>query len=191
MEGGNRIVFPHDSLSPLKGYIQGLIAENCNTGLKRRLSWSFTIDFEGIEYRGMKISPSFTIAHVPRPIRDWRDLVGLRADGDYAQDGIEATFYVWEHDYASSFHLQVLERKGASFFVEMSMVVEFSGADQEDAEAAMPVAARCWLPFTGITLSLDTPPTDQETARRAAAEFVDLSTYVDIEANPLRFLPRL
>src|SRR5690242_17416589 len=120
MKTGERIVFPHYSLSRAKGFILAAIRENHRTGVKRHLSWDFTIDFAPFEYRGMEVSPSLKIDNVPGVIRDWRNLVGLRADGEYGHKGSEASFYVWEHDYCSSFHLQVLERKGTSFLVEMS-----------------------------------------------------------------------
>lgn len=191
MEGNNRVVFPHDSLSPREGHIQAAIHENHHMGVKRHLHWELKVGFERFKYRDMEVSPSFTIDFVPGSIRDWRNLVGLRADGDYGQDGIEATFYVWEHDYCSSFHLHVLERKGTSFLVEMSAVVEFSGSARDDANPAMPVKARCWLPFEGLVLSLDSPPPDRKAAQEAAAEFVDLSTYTQDEADPEYFLPRV
>lgn len=191
MEAGKRIIFPCHSLSLSGGRIVAGILENQYTGVKRALDWDFTIDFAPFEYRGMKVAPSFSIDGVPSPIRDWRNLVGLRADGEYGHDGIEASFYVWEHDYCSSFHLDVLERQGTSFLVEMSAVIEFSGSDRDDADPAMPVKARSWLPFEGLVLSLDTPPPDRKAAQEAAAEFVDLSTYTQDEADPEYFLPRL
>lgn len=192
MEGNNRTVFPYASLAPAGGGIRALIAENHFTGLKRRLSWSFTVNFKPFEYCDREVSPSLTIDFVPGSIRDWRDLVGLRADGDYGQNGIEASFYVWEHDYCSSFHLYVLERKDTSFLVEMSAVVEFSEVALDDAVPTMPVKARCWLPFEGLALSLDTPASpDERAAREAAVEFVDLSAFTQDRADPTYFLPRL
>lgn len=193
MAEGTLLRFPNQTLKPAGGEIQATITENPMTGLKRGLFWRFTVKFEPFEYRGEKVSPSMTISGVRLPIRDWRELVGTKIQGEYGQDDIESSFYVWSHDVAPSFTLEVIERKENAFRVAIRMIVEFSGSDSTDADPRMPVEADCWLPFRGLVVAPELLPSkdDRRAAREIAAQHVDLSTYLDLETSPRRFTPRI
>lgn len=167
--------FPAHLLVPESGYIQALLWENPRVNYPRTLSWSFNVQFQRLVYRGQSIKPSLGIDWVKLPIRDWRDLVGTHLKGGYGFEEVEASFYVWEHDYAD-FELEVLERQGTRFRVRIALTVEFSGMDSSDRDPRLPVSTVTWLPFEGLAVPKDLvgEGASEELIRRTVEPFAEL-----------------
>ncbi len=184
--------FPASSLEPDGGRLYSWIFENELVKLRRNHFWSFTIEFKPFEYKGQEVKPSMTIEWVVLKIRRWQDLEGLRLGGAYGDDGIEASFYAWEHDFGSRFRIEVLERQRARFRVRMAMTVEFNGYDGTDADPALEVRAECWLPYEGLMVPARLGNTGISTAhaRRLSEEFLDMSGYGHPRGKGRTFPPR-
>lgn len=185
--------FPSHSLRPVGGEIQAIVWENPNVGLERNLFWSFQVKFAAFRYGDAgEIAPSLAIEWIRLPIRDWRALEGTRLRGEYGQGGVEASFYVWEHDFAA-YDLEILEREGASFRVRINLTVEFTGYDESDRDPKMPVSAECWLPFRGILVPDALLPSsdDPRAACAMVTEFADLAAYHAPERGATTFTPRV
>lgn len=140
--------FPLRSLKPAGGKFYSWIFQNKVVNLPRNHFWSFTIDFKQVVYDDMNLKPAMTIEWVALPLRRWKDLVGLKFRGRYGDNGIESTFYSYEHDYADRFSLEVLARRGTSFLIRMEMAVEFQGRKRPKLR----VRAQTWLTYEGLSV---------------------------------------
>lgn len=185
-----KIAFPVDALVPTGGHVRALLFENPKVNYPRDLPWRFVVNFERFTYRGEEVEPSLSVDWVHLPIRDWRKLVGTHVKGAYGFRGIEASFYVWEHDYAD-FELEVLERDGARFRVRIALTVQFSGMDATDRDPRLQVSTEAWVPFWGIVLHSQVVGENPslEEALRAIEPFADPSCYGPLDDGIL--LPKL
>lgn len=171
--------FPVDALVPIDGHVRALLFENARVDCPRGLFWRFKVQFQHFEYRGETVRPSLCVDWIRLPIRDWRQLVGTHISGAYGDEGVEASFYVWEHDYAAEFDLHVLERDGARFRVKIALTVEFSGMDESDRDPRLRVSTEAWVPFWGIVLHeqvVGENPSPED-IRRAVEPLAELSCY--------------
>lgn len=170
--------FPVDALVPTGGHVRAFLFENPTVNYVRDLSWRFVVDFKRFAYRGEEVEPSLSVDWIHLPIRDWRKLVGTHVKGAYGFRGIEASFYVWEHD-SSDFELEVLERDGVRFRVRIALTVEFSGMDAADRDPRLHVSTEAWVPFWGIVLHEQVVGENPslEDALRAIEPFADPSCY--------------
>lgn len=174
-----RAGFPASALEPDGGRIGSWVFENANVGLARGLFWCFTIRFKPFRYKDCEVAPSMTIEWVTLPIRSWKDLKGIAIQGSYGDDGVEASFYVWEHNFGSTFRLDVLDRREARFRVRMGMTVAFTGYDGTDEDPAMEVQAEAWLPYEGLMVpsTLEERPIPIAEARLLSDAFANMSEY--------------
>ena len=185
--------FPSETLKPAGGRIHSWVFENENVQLARDHFWSFALDFRKLRYQAMDIKPSMTIEWIKLPIRRWQALEGRKIKGKYGDDGVEASFYVVEHDVASRFSLEVLRRRGTSFLVRMEMVVEFQGVAGTDRNLRFPVRGEAWLEYEGLIVPDElgkSKPTIAQ-AHRIASTYMDMDSYGQPEPKSRTFPPKL
>jgi hypothetical protein len=178
------MTFPAQSLVPKCGKIYCHVFENPRVDLARNLFWSITIEFESIQYGEDEFDCSMTCEWIVWPIRDWRQLDGIRLDADYGENGVESSFYLVGHDVGTHTKLTLTRRESNLFRVEMGMVVDFKGYYEGDENPAMTVHAEVDVPFIGLLIIPDnlTPkPVSKEEFQAVAAEFVDLSAFGNLE----------
>jgi len=184
--------FPVDKLVPVQGCIRALVFADPQAGAEQDLYWGIDIEFAPLRYRGERVKPSLSCDWMLIDIRDWKSLEGAALEGDY--DRIEASFHVWEPDFAQNSRIQFLERDGASFRVRYEMVVDFSGVDEADEDPNLTVTAELTLPYLGFHVDseiLEGRPGNEEKAKELAARYVDLSCYREprIENGVFQFDP--
>ena len=171
--------FPSSSLKASGGAILCWIFENPQAGVARDLFWSFTVEFEPLHYCDDEWECSMCCEWLRWPIRDWRTLEGQQFESDTLSESRapEASFYMCSHDPARSVRLSVGERRGASFRVSLSMVVDFQGYAGGDENPEMKVEAESDLPFTGLIMMRDglfPKPTTEAEADTIARNFMDI-----------------
>jgi hypothetical protein len=89
--------FPVEALTVTGGSCSALEFNNPIAGVDLGLFWRFTINFAEVDYGG-RCQPSMTVDWVPWQPPTWPQLVGHSVAGSYGDQGIEATFYTYEHD---------------------------------------------------------------------------------------------
>lgn len=178
--------FPTATLVATGGSCYAHLFENRLTGLQRGLFWSFRLAFAPQEYMDETWQTSLTIEWMRIPIRDWRDLAGLRRAGEYGDEGVEATFYVFSHSPGTRFEIAIPEwrwkgsdanniSRGVELRVVADVTVDYPGYDG-DADPSMKVHGDAWVDFEGLIVSGDAlfpKLTSDSEAREALERFVD------------------
>ena len=171
--------FPAGQLQPRGGAIRAMVFGNPLTNLPEGLYWGIKIDFQPITYQDELLDyVSLSCDFLTIPARDWKQLEGVQLEGDY--DQIEASFYVYEHDYANYSRIAIGERDGVTFRVRYDMSVQFSGLFNDDEDPDLLVSADVVIPYDGLLIhsSIVAPlPETIELARNVAARYVDLDSY--------------
>jgi len=174
------MAFPHRSLVASTGRVFAHLFQNRALDLPRALYWGATIRFEPLTYDDESHFCSMTCEWIPWRARTWRDLDGKSLSCNYDDDGVEASFYMVEHDYADKIRLSLAAREDAHFLVTMSMAVEFSGYTGEDANPEMPVSGSVVALFDGVWLrpeNFDLTLSDEGELEAIAGEFLDLRDF--------------
>jgi hypothetical protein len=168
--------FPVHRLSASGGEIYCHLFENPRTGLPRNIYWSFTLDFDPIEYEGAEWETSMTAEWLTLPLRDWRDLAGRAFTLSYGDGDAEASFYAREHHIAKTARLEIGMRNGRTFELAMEMIVDFQGLTGADHNPNMTVQGRAVVPYAGAIVVPDnlvpTLNTPAEVAR-AVSRYLD------------------
>ncbi len=171
--------FSAGRLQPRGGAIRAMIFSNPLMDVPEGVYWGIEIDFDPLTYRGELLDyVSMSCDFLTIPARDWKQLEGVRLEGSY--DQIEASFYVYEHDYANYSRIAIDERDGVTFRVRYDMSVQFSGLSTDDEDPDLLVSADVVIPYNGLLIhsSIVAPlPENIEQARSVAARYVDLDTY--------------
>ena len=174
------VKFPTAKLTPTGGSISALLFENPRANVPRDVYWSVSVRFAPIRYGAPGQEQEFeceaTVEWLRLGLRDWRALEGVVIDG---KSEVSASFYVAEHDPAIETHLRLSGREGASFQVDMKLLVGFRGFFGEDADAALPVVAKLRLPFEGVKVHAGLL---KPTLGREADATPLISPFVDVDA---------
>ena len=186
------MVFPAHLLKPNGGEIYCHIFENQHTGVARDAYWSITVDFAPIVYGKDKFRCNAMVEWLQFTKRDFRELAEYRIvlpDGSQA----EASFYINEHDNASSTSLTLNYLGDDRFHVDLEMIVDFHGYAGGDANPALRVVASTELQYTGLIVvpgNLDPKPEDEAGVIAAASQFVELASYDPPLKQGFRYLFR-
>ncbi len=173
------MAFPAYQLRPFGGEIYCHIFENQLTGVARDAYWSVTIDFAPLVYGKDTFRCNAMVEWLQLGKGDFRNIRQHRINLPDASHA-EASFYMTEHDNASSTSMLLSYIDNDRFRVELEMIVDFHGYFGGDANPAMRVAASTELQFTGLIVvpgNLDPKPTDEAAVISTASQFLDLSGY--------------
>ncbi|MFN7844387.1 MAG: hypothetical protein ACK5N9_21925 [Pirellula sp.] len=186
------MTFPANQLRPIGGEIYCHIFENQLTGVTRDAYWSVTIDFAPLVYGKDTFRCNAMVEWLQLGNGDFRNIAQLRINLPDASHA-EASFYMTEHDNASSTSMLLSYIDNDRFRVELEMIVDFHGYVGGDANPAMRVEASTELQFTGLIVvpgNLDPKPTDEVAVIRTASQFLDLSGYDPPLKQGFRYLFR-
>jgi len=186
------VTFPANQLRPIGGEIYCHIFENQLTGVTRDAYWSVTIDFAPLVYGKDTFRCNAMVEWLQLGNGDFRNIAQLRINLPDASHA-EASFYMTEHDNASSTSMLLSYIDNDRFRVELEMIVDFHGYVGGDANPAMRVEASTELQFTGLIVvpgNLDPKPTDEVAVIRTASQFLDLSGYDPPLKQGFRYLFR-
>ena len=172
--------FPASKLTPRGGEIYSHIFDNALTGLSRGHFWSITVNFDPIDYADESWDCSMTCESLRFDTRRWTNLgnrtLSLPADDQFA----ESSFYMTEHDLASSTKLTLTCLTANRFRLQMAMTVDFHGYTGDNANPEMLVTADAEIEYSGLSIvpeNLFPKPDTSELAKDAASQFVDLNLY--------------
>lgn len=172
--------FPVEALVVHGGEIYCHIHENELTGLKRDLFWAVRLEFEPIQRAEETFDPSLMVEWLSWPIRSWSQLGGQDLGSRLRNTEPEASFYLSEHDSAAIRRLRISREGDCRFRVNVELVVDFYGFDDEDRNPELIVRAEGVLPFTELVIvpgNLSPPPGNVSQASRVASDFVDLADF--------------
>jgi hypothetical protein len=185
--------FPAASLVPRGGQMYSHIFENQYTGIAREHFWSITVDFAPIKYANESWDCSMTSEWIRFGVRNWRDLNNSRLTVPPDDGLVESSFYMTEHDLASSTDLSLAYLAENRFRIRLEMTIDFHGYIGGDANPEMRVAAETEIEYTGLVVipeNLFPKPLTPQLVKNVASEFVDLSAYHEPEKEQHRFLLR-
>ena len=186
------MTFPVDQLQPIGGEIYCHIFENHLTGVSRDAYWSVTVDFAPLVYGKDSFRCNAMVEWLQLGNRDYRNIVKHKInlpDGSHA----EASFYLTEHENASSTSMCLSCVDSDRYQVELNMIVDFHEYLGGDANPAMRVAASTELVFTGLIVvpgNLDPKPADETAVISTASEFLELSRFDPPLVQGFRYLFR-
>lgn len=180
--------FPAEKLKASGGHLYAHIHENASTGLKRNLFWSLKLNFAPLKYCDSEFQCGMMCEWIPWTARDWRDLDGEQLDVVFHVDGsvlsgpasVEASFYMTSHDQARRVSLKLRRGDGAKFTASMSMIADFHGYDEDDADPNLPVAGEASVDYLGLIIvkgNLFPKPNAEAEAIAAAEQFIDVTKY--------------
>jgi hypothetical protein len=171
------VAFPADQLRPRGGEISALLWDNQSTRVPLAVYWSVRVDFEPLLYEGESCHPNLMVEWLELPIRDWRALESRDFTRAAAAAGV--TFCTAEHDEAVDTTLRIGQRRGTSFDVEWSAIIDFPGWTGTDRDPRLPVRTRTTLPFVGVLVGAHV--VEQSSSSLACAELL-LSKFLDRSA---------
>jgi hypothetical protein len=127
---------------------------------------------------------------IPWIARDWRELNGEKLSVEFQSGGlvlsgprgVEASFYMTEHDPVRQLSLQLAYDGRTRFMAAMNAVVDFHGYAGGDADPNLRVVAKSEVRYLGLIVVKDNfrpKPTTKARAMALAERFVDLQTYRD------------
>lgn len=186
------MTFPVNQLRPIGGEIYCHIFENHHTGLSRDAYWSVTVDFAPLVYGKDSFRCNAMVEWLQLGNADYRNIVKKKINLPDASHA-EASFYMSEHDCASSSSMLLSYIDNDRFEVELEMIVDFHGYLGGDVNPAMRVSASTDLVFTGLIVvpgNLDPKPADETTVISTASQYLDLSGYDPPLKQGFRYLFR-
>jgi hypothetical protein len=149
--------FPNKDLRVSGGSIYFHLFENELTGLPRNLFVSATLNFKPLEYCGEQFDCSMTTEWIrwKKNALDWLQLDGMKANTRYGEEGIEGSFYAFEHYPAEEIEFSFRHIKENLFELEMKQIIDYPGGFSEDDEAIprMLVQGKAVVPFEGLYLA--------------------------------------
>jgi hypothetical protein len=178
--------FPATKLTPRGGEIYSHIFENEASGLQRGHFWSITVNFEPLDYADETWNCSMTCEWLQFDAKRWTDLDNRTVTLPATDQIAESSFYMTEHDWASSTKLTLNHAAKNRFRVQMSMFVDFHGCTEDDADPGMLVTADTEIEYSALLIvpdSLFPEPNTPELATRVVSEFADVATYEE----PIRY----
>lgn len=185
------MAFPSSKLIARGGHIYSHIYENATAGIARAHFWSITVDFDPIDYADESWDCSMTCEWLRFDTKRWTDigrsLLSLPADDPFA----ESSFYMTEHDLASSTKLTIKHSNANRFHVRLSMVVDFHGYIGDDANPEMLIAADTEIEYSGLSIVPDNlfpKPSTSDLAKDVASHFVDVGMYDEPVLQGHRFI---
>ncbi len=186
------MTFPANQLHPIGGEIYCHIFENQLTGISRDAYWSVTVDFAPLVYGKDKFRCNAMVEWLQLGNGDFRNIVNQKVNLPDVSHA-EASFYMAEHDNASSASMMLSYIDNDRFHVELEMIVDFNGYLGGDVNPAMRVAASTELQYTGLIVvpgNLDPKPADETAVVSTASQFLDLSGYDPPLKQGFRYLFR-
>ena len=186
------MTFPAHQLKAQGGEIYCHIFENQLTGVVRDVYWSVTVDFAPLVYGEEKFRCNAMVEWLQIPNRDYRTLCQYKiALPDRSR--AEASFYMTEHDDASSTSMMLHYLGDDRFQVDLEMSVDFHGYLGDDANPALPIAASTELKYVGLVVvpdNLEPKPENKKALVALASQFVDLAGYDPPSKQGFRYLFR-
>jgi hypothetical protein len=185
---------PTHLLKPIGGEIYAHLFENPQQGVERSVFWSVTVDFEKFKYQSEDFDCCMTCEWIRWPIRDWRLLDGKELDVNYGDNGVEASFYRYQHHPASRATLSLRHVDGSRFNTKMSLAVLFGSVEANELQNPTLIEAEVILPFTGllvVSANLQPEINGVKELTKAVAQSVDLTAFGEPQAvgDSLRFPP--
>jgi len=116
---------------------------------------------------------------IPWKFRHWKELDGVTLTAKYGEDGIEGSFYVYEHYPMENVTLAIRHIRDNLFELEMEMIVDYNGSEYSAPESYLVVKGCAVVPFVGLYLG-------KEISFDEATEFIELSAF-ECEASKNEF----
>ncbi len=152
-------------LVPAGGTWHGLLFDNPTLGLRPSLTYGFSFRYAEVlrEYGDSPVT--LDVDWVELPVPSWRDMAGRTVRSPRFAEPAEASVYFFEHHQYETVDLNILEQRGRSIHVTVTVSGDLQGLGLPS------LAADDWLTFTGFEVSLSA----QGAASTRLADFTDVT----------------